>query len=253
LPTKEIDDLVFQQVAASALKNAGRWPGLTCHEITTSANGAIGPERVIDMLLRIGPYGDGYGRRPQGLMLAKVRESAHGIDLGPLQPRLREVINTKSGKIELAPPTMITDVERLRARMACGTNGMVLIGRRNLRTSNSFMHNLPALVKGPNRCTLQISPHDASRIGLSDGGPARISSRVGTIVAPVEITDDLMPGVVSLPHGWGHDVEESRLAVAKAHAGVNTNALTDDRAYDEASGAAVLFGTPVTVERPSAE
>jgi len=248
LSTKEIDDLVFQQVAASALKNAGHWPGLKLEEITTSANGAIGPERVIDMLLRIGPYGDGYGRRPDGLTLGKVRDSVHGIDLGPLQPRLSEVINTKSGTIELAPPTMTGDVVRLRERMASRNGEMVLIGRRNLRTSNSFMHNLPALVKGPNRCTLQISPHDASRIGLSAGGPARISSRVGTVVAPVEITDDLMPGVVSLPHGWGHDVEESRLAVAKAHAGVNTNALTDDRAYDEASGTAVLFGTPVTVE-----
>src|SRR5207248_10529683 len=142
------DDLVFQQVAGAALKNAGHWPDLRLEEITTSANGAIGPERVIDMLLRIGPYGDGYGRRPEGLTLDRVRESAHGVDLGPLQPRLSEVINTKSGKIELAPPTMTRDVLRLRERMASRNGEMVLIGRRNLRTSNSFMHNLPALVKG---------------------------------------------------------------------------------------------------------
>ena len=109
------------------------------------------------------------------------------------------------------------------------------------------MHNLPALVKGRDRCTLQISRADASRIGVRDGGAARITSRVGTVEAPVEITDDLMPGVVSLPHGWGHDVEEARLTVAKAHAGVNTNVLTDNQAYDVASGTAVLFGTPVTV------
>jgi len=120
---------------------------------------------------------------------------------------------------------------------------MLLIGRRNLRTSNSFMHNLPALVKGRNPCTLQVSPHDAARLGIADGSPARVTSRVGSVIAPVEVTADLMPGVVSLPHGWGHDVEETRLSVAKAHRGVNTNLLTDNQAYDTASGTAVLFGT----------
>ena len=117
-----------------------------------------------------------------------------------------------------------------------------------MRYSNSFMHNLPALVKGRDRCTLQVSPQDADRIGLAHGGSARVTSRVGSVVAPVEITDDLMPGVVSLPHGWGHDDPASRLRVANAHPGVNTNVLTDDQAYDEASGTAVLFGTPVPIE-----
>ena len=147
---------------------------------------------------------------------------------------------------------MIDDLPRLREQMTKRHNGrMVLIGRRNLRTSNSFMHNLPALVKGRNPCTLQISPLDAARIGLADGGFAQVSSRVGSLVAPVEVTEDLMPGVVSIPHGWGHTVEESRLTVAKAHSGVNTNVLTDNSAYDEASGTAVLFGTPVTIEPAS--
>ena len=201
------------------------------------------------MLVRIGSYGDGFGRRPGGLTLAKVKASVHGIDLGPLRPRLREIINTTSGMIELSAPLFMNDLGRLRARMGAQTQtDMVLIGRRDLRCSNSFMHNLPALVKGRDRCTLQISRHDAGRIGLADGSSARVSSRVGSVVAPVEVTEDLMPGVVSLPHGWGHDVEESRLSVAKAHAGVNTNVLTDDRAYDQASGTAVLFGTPVTIE-----
>ena len=140
------------------------------------------------------------------------------------------------------------DPDRLRARMATCNGDMVLIGRRDLRCSNSFMHNLPALVKGRDRCTLQVSREDAGRMNLTDGSAARITSRVGSVVAPVEVTEDLMPGVVSLPHGWGHDVDESQLVVAKAHAGVNTNVLTDDRAYDEASGTAVLFGTPVTIE-----
>jgi anaerobic selenocysteine-containing dehydrogenase len=131
--------------------------------------------------------------------------------------------------------------------MAADSGGTLLIGRRDLRCSNSFMHNLPALVKGPDRCTLQVSREDAARMGLADGDAARVTSRVGSIVAPVEVTADLMSGVVSLPHGWGHDVEEAQLRVAKAHPGVNTNVLTDNQAYDVASGTAVLFGTPVTV------
>jgi anaerobic selenocysteine-containing dehydrogenase len=113
------------------------------------------------------------------------------------------------------------------------------------------MHNLPALVKGRDVCTLQMSPRDARRIGLADGSAARVTSRVGSVVAPVEVTEDLMPGVVSLPHGWGHDVEASQISVARKHPGVNANALTDDRAYDEVSGTAVLFGTPVSIEAVS--
>src|SRR4029453_13821201 len=146
-----------------------------------------------------------------------------------------------------APSLLLGDLARLRNRMMEPGRSMVLIGGRDLRTSNSFMHNLPALVKGPNRCTLQISPQDGAEIGAKNGSLVRVTSRVGSVVAPVEVTEDLMPGVVSLPHGWGHDVEESQLTVAKAHAGVNTNVLTDDEAYDTASGTAILFGTPVTV------
>jgi anaerobic selenocysteine-containing dehydrogenase len=248
MPEQGIDDFVLRRFAEGAVQDGGPWPGLTVDEVLEKVDGTIGPERIIDMLLRLGPYGDGFGRRPDGLTLAKVQAAAHGIDLGPLQPRLREVINTVSGVIELAPPTMTNDLARLRAHMAKHAGDMLLIGRRDLRCSNSFMHNLPALVKGRDRCTLQISPDDAGRMGLADGAAARITSRVGSVVAPVEVTDDLMPGVVSLPHGWGHDVAEARLSVAKAHAGVNTNVLTDDQAYDVASGTAVLFGTPVTVE-----
>jgi anaerobic selenocysteine-containing dehydrogenase len=248
MPTKDVDDLVFAQIAQSAAKIATRWHGLAVEEIVTGVDGKVGPERVIDTLIRVGPYGDGFGRNPGGLTLAKVQAAPHGIDLGPLEPRLHEVLNTKSGKIELAPAPVVADVPRLAARMRSGGNGMVLIGRRNLRTSNSFMHNLPALVKGPERCTLQISPDDAGRIGVENGASAKVTSRVGSVVAPVEVTSDLMPGVVSLPHGWGHDAEGSRLRVARERPGVNANALTDNRAYDVASGTAVLFGTPVTVE-----
>jgi anaerobic selenocysteine-containing dehydrogenase len=248
MPAQAVDDFVFRRFAEGAVDESCPWPGLTVDEVVEKVGGGIGPERLVDMLLRVGPYGDGFGRRSGGLTLAKLQEATHGVDLGPLQPHLREVINTESGVVDLAPAAMIDDLPRLRAHMAKHAGGMVLIGRRDLRCSNSFMHNLPALVKGPDRCTLQVSRGDAGRIGLADGGSARVTSRVGSVVAPVEVTDDLMPGVVSLPHGWGHDAAESRLRVANAHAGVNANVLTDDRAYDVASGTAVLFGTPVRVE-----
>lgn len=248
-PTKEIDNVVFAHMADTAVKRNTQWHGLTAEEVVSALADEVGPERIFDMLLRVGPYGDGFGRKPSGLTLAKVKAVPHGIDLGPLRPGLGEILNTESGKVELAPPTMVNDIPRLRTRMARDDRSkMLLIGRRNLRTSNSFMHNLPALVKGRNRCTLLISPEDALRVGIATGAAVRITSRVGSVVAQAEVTDDLMPGVVSLPHGWGHDVEDTHMSVAKAHAGVNTNLLTDNQAYDVASGTAVLFGTPVTVE-----
>jgi anaerobic selenocysteine-containing dehydrogenase len=247
-PIKDVDDAIFAQLVTDAVKTNTVWSDLTTSEITEKLNGTIGPERVLNMLVRLGPYGDGFGRRPEGLTLAKIKAAEHGIDLGPLQPRLREVLNTKSGMIELAPQPMLDDLARLRKQMAQSRHEMLLIGRRVLRSSNSFMHNLPSLVKGPAQCTLQISRRDATRLGVADGGSVRITSRVGTVMAPIEVTDDLMPGVVSLPHGFGHDAEGMRLTVAKARAGVNINALTDNQAYDAASGTAVLFGTPVTIE-----
>ena len=184
--TREIDDTIFEQMAEGAAKRNRRWTGLTGAEIMASLSASIGPERVFDMLLRVGPYGDGFGRNPSGLTLEKVKAAPHGIDLGPLQSRLKDILNTESGQIELAPAQIIDDVPRLRARIAevSQTDGMLLIGRRNLRTSNSFMHNLPALVKGRNRCTLQISPIDAERLGIARGSAARVTSRVGSVVAP---------------------------------------------------------------------
>jgi anaerobic selenocysteine-containing dehydrogenase len=247
LPPEAVDDLVFGVFAKGVLESGTAWADLTLEEMKEKLAG-VGPARLVDMLLRTGPYGDGFGRRPKGLTLAKVQAAEHGLDLGPLQSHLERVINTVSGRIELAPAAMVDDVARLRARMAAPDGDLLLIGRRDMRGSNSFMHNLPSLMKGRDRCTLHVSRADAERIGLVAGGRARVSSRVGSLVAPIEVTDDLMPGVVSLPHGWGHDVAEARLSVAKAHPGVNTNVLTDDQRYDVASGTAVLFGTPVRVE-----
>src|SRR6202030_2887114 len=146
-PLKDVDDAVFTQLAGSLVKRNCPWANLTFDEVAAKLEGSAGPERTIDLLLRIGPHGDGFGRRPEGLTLAKVRAAEHGIDLGPHEPRLREIINTASGKVELAPPLMTNDIARLLADMASRDHQMLLIGRRNLLTTNSFMHNLPALMK----------------------------------------------------------------------------------------------------------
>jgi anaerobic selenocysteine-containing dehydrogenase len=124
---------------------------------------------------------------------------------------------------------------------------MVLIGRRHLRSNNSWMHNLPHLVRGKDRCTMHVSPGDAERLGLADGGLAAVTSRAGSVEVPVEVTDAIMDGVVSIPHGWGHDVPGARLGVAAGHAGVNSNLLSDETLVDELSGNAVLNGVPVEV------
>ncbi len=215
-----------------------------------SANGRRGPERVLDLMLRTGPYGDGFGADPDGLSLDVLLAHPHGVDLGALQPRLPDVLRTPSGTIELAPEVILADVaDRLLPSLARHHNGeLVLVGRRDLRSNNSWMHNLEVLVKGKARCTLQVHPDDAGRLGLVDGGEARVRSRVGAVEIPVEVTDGIMPGVVSIPHGWGHDAEGADMAVAGRHAGVNTNVLADGSRLDPLSGNAVLNGIPVTVE-----
>jgi anaerobic selenocysteine-containing dehydrogenase len=210
----------------------------------------VGPLRLLDLQLRAGPYGDGFGSRPGGLTLAKLEQAPHGIDLGPLRPRLPGALRTASGKIELAPEPLVADVARLRSslsRVARDRDGLVLIGRRQLRSNNSWMHNLPVLVKGKPRCTLHVHPDDAARYALRDGEPAELRSRTGTVIAPVEVTDAIMPGVVSLPHGWGHDVPGTGQRVAAQHAGANSNVLADELLLDAVSGNAVLNGIPVEV------
>jgi anaerobic selenocysteine-containing dehydrogenase len=247
-----LDDLVVGQrvhheVSSPASPIHGRDPD----EILAALAPRRGPERLLDLMLRTGPYGDGCGARPGGLTLAVLEAHPHGVDLGPLEPRVPEVLRTPTGRIELAPAALVADVDRLRAALARPEPGLVLIGRRDLRSNNSWMHNLRVLVKGDPRCTMQVHPDDARRLGLADGGLARVTSRVGRVAVPVEITDAVMPGVVSIPHGWGHDAPGTQLAIAAAHAGVNSNLLADELALDPLSGNAVLNGLPVTVEPAS--
>jgi anaerobic selenocysteine-containing dehydrogenase len=239
-----IQTLIEREVGTEGSPVAGRDPA----ELLEALAPRRGPERVLDFLIRTGPYGDGFGSDPEGLTLDLLEQSPHGIDLGPLSPRLPEVLRTPSGKVELAPEPIVADLERLRAALTRERNGgLLLIGRRQLRSNNSWMHNLPALVKGKDRCTLHIHPDDAARLGLGDGGLALVRSATGSVEAPVEVTDAIMPGVVSIPHGWGHDADGVRMSVASAHAGVNTNLLADESQVEPLSGNAVLNGIPVEV------
>jgi anaerobic selenocysteine-containing dehydrogenase len=153
------------------------------------------------------------------------------------------VLSTESGKVRLAPRELSEEIARLRAHLAVPPSQMVLIGRRQLRSNNSWLHNIPTLVGGSNRCTLHIHPADVARLGLN--GKARVRSAAGEVIAAVEATDAIMQGVVSLPHGWGHAGSAQR--VAAENTGVNANALTDDSVTDPLSGNAVFNGVPVTV------
>jgi anaerobic selenocysteine-containing dehydrogenase len=244
-----LDDLVIATLVQRELADpASRVAGRAEAELLAALEPRRGPARVLDFMLRVGPYGDAFGAEPDGLTLDVLEERPHGVDLGPHRSRIPEVLRTPSGKIELAPEAIVADFERLHAALARERNGdLMLIGRRQLRSNNSWMHNLPALVKGKDRCTLHIHPDDAARLRLEDGGRALISSVTGSIEAPVELTDGIMPGVVSIPHGWGHDAPGVQLRVANEHAGVNSNVLADETQIDHLSGNAVLNGIPVQV------
>jgi len=252
-----IDDFVTSEAVRRAVATPGSpVEGRDAGELLNALSPRTGPERLLDLLLRTGPYGEGFGapaalagRTPggAGLSLEVLEQHPHGIDLGALEPRIPEVLRTPSGRVELAPEPILADVPRLKESLDRAA-GMVLIGRRLLRSNNSWMHNLVPLVRGKDGCTLHVHPRDAARAGLADGGRARVTSRAGTLVAPVEVTEDVMEGVVSLPHGWGHDAPGAVMEVAARHAGVNTNLLADEQRVDPLSGNAILNGIPVKLE-----
>ncbi|MEF2525813.1 MULTISPECIES: molybdopterin oxidoreductase family protein [Streptomyces] len=246
-----VDEPVIRAVLAKETADPdsplhGQDPGRLAGLLT----GDSGPERRLDLMLRLGPYGDLFGAGPDtrgggGLTLARLLDRPHGIDLGPLQPRLPGVLKTRSGRIELLPDPIAAELPRLRSALAARPAALVLVGRRHLRSNNSWMHNVPALIGGSNRCTLHVHPQDAERLGLTDGGRARITADGGSLEVPVEVTDTVRAGVVSLPHGWGHDRAGARLSVAAASPGANVNQLLDGSRLDPLSGTAVLNGFPV--------
>ncbi|HKY44481.1 MAG TPA: molybdopterin-dependent oxidoreductase [Pyrinomonadaceae bacterium] len=213
----------------------------------------LGPQRMLDLSLRFGPYGAGLNPFSKGLSLKKVKNAPHGIDLGPLKPCLPGRLQTAGKCIELAPEAIVKDVARVKARFfdsaSMHTNGhLLLIGRRQLRSNNSWMHNSERLVKGKTQCTILMHPADAAQRELMNGQTVEVRSRVGSIVLPVEVSDEIMPGVVSIPHGWGHDRVGNQIEVAQQHAGESINDLTDNLTVDALCGTAAFNGTLVTVE-----
>ncbi len=240
---RPLDEMLAGGAMQAAVANeASKVHGADAAALLAQTEGRPGPERVVDALLRGGAWGDELG-------LAALENAPHGIDLGALEPQLPGVLRTASGRIELLPAPIVEELDRLETASRAAESGYVLIGRRHLRSNNSWMHNVERLVRGRDRCTLQLNPDDAKALGLEhEGAMARVRSRVGEVVVKVEPTDALMRGVVSLPHGFGHDVPDARLAVASRHAGVNSNLLTDEDAVDRLSGTSVLNGIPVEIE-----
>jgi anaerobic selenocysteine-containing dehydrogenase len=218
-------------------------------QILAETEGGCGPERILDFLLRTGPYGDRY-ESGRGLSLEVLRSNPHGIDLGALQPRVPDILTTPPGKIELAAEGIIAAMPQLQELLEDRANTMVLVGRRTLRSNNSWMHNLDILVKGKHRCTLQLNPEDAGRLGVGDGDPVVVTSGTGSVTVPAAVTDRIMPGVVSLPHGWGHAADGANIETAAKRPGVNSNLLSPTEPIDPLSGNATLTAIPVELSLP---
>ncbi len=248
-----VDGLLYDQLRTSALQSDHAPDGLTADDIDAATVERDGPVRLLDVMVRSGPWGDWFGRVEGGLSVERLEAAPHGIDLGPLEPRMPSVLSTPSGRPEFAHPDLLADLDRLAAFHDDGhgddpgPHDLELVNRRTLRSNNSWMHNLEILVKGKPRCTLQIHPDDAAARGLSAGDPALVASSAGQVVVPVEVTDAIRPGVVSLPHGWGHGAPGTAMRVAAEHAGVNVNVLTPSTSVDPLSGSSQLTGIAVSV------
>lgn len=212
-----------------------------------STGPAGGPERILDLTLRTGPFGDRYGENPDGLTLAKLKQQPNGINFGPMVAQVPEILGTSDKKIRLAPEYLLDDIPRLARRLEREPDELVLVSRRHLRSNNSWLHNVSALMKGRDRCTLLMHPADAGARGISAGDTVTVRSSVGHVDVPVELTDAIKAGVVSMPHGWGHGKPGTRMSVANSSPGVNTNILSPPTFLDEPSGNGALNGIPVSV------
>ena len=242
-----IDDVLLSALVHDLVEEPGSvLADLDPHDVLLALGEVRGPQRGLDLLLRAGPYGDHFGQRPGGLTLEELKRHPHGIDLGPLQPRLPDVLRTPSGRVELAPEPLVADLRRVYDGLG-DDPGLVIIGRRQTRSLNSWMHNVPALMRGRDRCTVLLHPDDASAHGLVDGARCEVSSAAGAVEATVEVSDEIRRGVVSLPHGWGHEGPGLQLSVASQHPGANLNTLTGPGGLDVPSGTAAFSGVPVAL------
>ena len=232
---QQIDDLIAYTVATQACTDtASRAHGRTPEELLAAVSHRSGVDRILDLRIRSGPYGDGFGSYPDGLTLQHLIDNPHGIDLGPLQPRLPEVLRTRSGRIDVGPQVLL-DALLDATQLLDGSNDrdrFTLVGRRQLRSNNSWMKGLPTLTGGSNTATAMMNPADAADLGIHDGSDVTVSTSTGSITLPVALREDISPGCVCIPHGWAE---------------ANVNALVDVEAIDSLAGTSVLSGLPVSV------
>jgi len=249
--TRRSDAQIFLELGWR-MQSSG-WPGRAAGWIRKELLQRLGSEWIINRKLKQGPY-----YRSHGLDLNKLRQNPHGIDLGPMQPCLPDRLFHRDRKIDLAPGECLRDLDRMDRHMFGRPAGapefdLLLIGRRDPRTNNSWLHNSYRMVKGKKRCLVLMHPEDAASRGIQDRERVTIRSRVGALSIEVSCSEDIMPGVISIPHGWGHRMDGVRLSIAEKHAGVNVNILTDDRLLDALSGNAALNGVPVSVAKASVQ
>lgn len=231
--TAQVDDLIAYTVANQACTDeASRAHGRVLEELLEAVSHRAGVDRILDLRIRSGPYGDGFGSHPDGLTLQHLMDAPHGIDLGPLQPRLPEVLRTPSGRIDVAAPVLLDALSKAAQLLQTKAPQarFTLVGRRHLRSNNSWMKGLPTLTGGSNVPTVMIHPQDAGSLGIDDGDDLVVSSKSGSITLPAAVRDDVAPGCVCIPHGWGE---------------ANVNALIDVDAIDPLAGTSVLSGLAV--------
>ena len=231
----QIDDLIAYTVASQACTDeASRAHGQAPEELLDAVSHRAGVDRILDLRIRSGPYGDGFGSHPDGLTLQDLIDNPHGIDLGPLEPRLPEVLRTPSGRIDVAPPVLLDALGEAATLLADAgpPPRFTLVGRRQLRSNNSWMKGLPTLTGGSNVPTAMIHPDDAAELGILDGSQVAVSTPTGSIMLPAAVRDDVARGCVCIPHGWSE---------------VNVNALVDVTAIDRLAATSVLHGLGVDV------
>ena len=229
------------QIIHGLLKRMGRGSLKTRLQgrLVLGVMGWMKPSGILNAMLKRGPY---------KLSLKQLKAAESGMDLGALRPSMPGRLFTRDKKLHLAPDLYLQELDKVRPQLlAQNVDDLVLIGRRHVRCNNSWLHNSRRLIKGPRRDRLMIHPDDAVRLGIAADAAVEVRSRVGKLVTEAEITEEVMPGVVSLPHGWGHNVDGVRLQTAREAGGVNTNVLTDDARLDGLTGNAALNGVPVSV------
>lgn len=247
-PWESLDDMMADGMAAQVAEGLqANYPAVTSEKVRTSMGEQRGYERYLDTMLRAGPYGDKFGEQ-KGMSLATLKE-AGTIDMGPMQSQLPKMLRTKNKRLNLIHSYIVDDLTRLEKALSDGltdADKFLLIGRRQIRDMNSWLHNIHSYIKGKNRCTLMVNPKDANKLNIDTGGKVRVKSRIGEVIADVEVTESMMPGVVSLPHGWGHRYSDSQQTLANnKHPGASCNDLVDDEILDIPSGTSVVNGVQV--------